>query len=140
LKTKIYRAMPLGKQRDLHPTHLQKNKSGNRDHRGKYNARESRSLCRGVGEMTYTICVEPGRAGQVIAKSSDGHNFATTAPLLDGARYWQSLNAPSNAPIVTVWSSGGPHWSLRSTIGHAAKFTVEANELGKPVFRSYRKA
>jgi hypothetical protein len=87
-----------------------------------------------VVEMNYTIGIKLSPStGQLTAISSDG-------PLLDSARYWQSLNAPSSAPIVTVWSSGGTRWSLRGTIGHAAKLTVEANELGKPVFRSYRKA
>jgi len=40
--------------------------------------------------------------------------------------------------VVTVWSSGSSHWSLRSTVGAAAKFTVEPNTLGRPMFRLYR--
>jgi hypothetical protein len=91
--------------------------------------------------MTYTIAIEPSsKAGQITATSSDGHAFTTTTPLLDGARYWLNLGAEPTATITTVWSSGSSHWSLRGTIGHAAKLTVEANELGKPVFRSYWKA
>ena len=55
--------------------------------------------------MTYTINIAPAHAGMVTATSSDGRSFTTTSPLLDGARYWQQLGAPSSAGIVTVWSS-----------------------------------
>ena len=75
--------------------------------------------------MTHTIDITPAGPGQVTATSSDGPSFTTTSPLLDGARYWQQLGAPSSAGIVTVWSSSPDHWSLRSTIGHAAKLAVE---------------
>jgi hypothetical protein len=45
-------------------------------------------------EATYTIKVEPSRRpGKVIATSSDGDTRTTAMPLLDGARYWQSLGA-----------------------------------------------
>jgi hypothetical protein len=75
--------------------------------------------------MTYTIAVKPGTIpGRFAATSSDGHTFTTSVPLLNGARYWQALGASSTATIVTVWSSGSSHWTLRSTIGYAAKFTV----------------
>jgi hypothetical protein len=92
-------------------------------------------------EMNYTISIEPSsKAGQITAGSSDGNTFTTITPLLEGARYWLNSGADPAASITTVWSSGSTAWSLRSTIGHAVKLTVEANELGKPVFRSYRKA
>jgi hypothetical protein len=91
--------------------------------------------------VNYSMSISPStNAGQVIATSSDNHSFATTTALLDGARYWLNHGAESAATITTVWSSGSSHWSLRSTIGHAAKLGVEANELGGPVFRRYRKA
>jgi hypothetical protein len=48
-------------------------------------------------EATYTIKVEPSQSpGKVTATSSDGHTFTTSMPLLDGARHWQSLGAPSS--------------------------------------------
>jgi hypothetical protein len=76
-------------------------------------------------EATYTIKVEPSQSsGKVTATSSDGNTLSTSMPLLDGARHWQQLGAPSSASIVTVWSSGPGPWSLRSTIGNAAKLTV----------------
>ena len=68
-------------------------------------------------------------------KFSDGH---PRQPLLDGARYWLKTGADPASTITTTWSSGSTDWSLRSTIGHAAKLTVEDNSLGKPVFRRYR--
>ena len=85
---------------------------------------------------SFTISIEPSRSpGKVTAMSSDGHSFTTTMPLLDGARYWQQLGAPSSAAIVTVWSSGpAGHWALRSTIGPAAKLAVSANRSGTPIF------
>jgi hypothetical protein len=85
-----------------------------------------------------TISLQPAIKGQVTANSSDGHSFLTTSPLFDGARYWLNNGANPATYIVTVWSSGSSHWSLRSTVGAAAKLTVEANTLGKPVFRLYR--
>ena len=88
--------------------------------------------------MTYTISIEPSRAGQLTATSTNGHTVTTTTPLLDGARYWLNHGANPDATITTIWSSGSTNWSLRSTIGHAAILTVEDNSLGKPVFRRYR--
>jgi hypothetical protein len=88
--------------------------------------------------MTYTIALKPAAKGQVTATSSDGHRFLTTTPLLDGSRYWLKNGANPDTSVVTVWSSGSSHWSLRSTVGAAAKLTVEPNTLGKPVFRPYR--
>jgi hypothetical protein len=83
----------------------------------------------------FAIAFEPSPTpGKVTATSSDGHSFTTTMPLLDGARYWQQLGAPSSATIVTVWSSGPGHWSLRSTIGYAAKLAVGVNRFGTPIF------
>jgi hypothetical protein len=85
-----------------------------------------------------TIKIAPAIKGQVTATSSDHRNFLTTTPLFDGARYWLEKGVPPDTFIITVWSSGSSHWSLRSTIGAAAKLTVEPNTLGKPVFRLYR--
>jgi hypothetical protein len=85
-----------------------------------------------------TIAIAPAGKGQVTATSSDGHRFLTTTPLLDGSRYWLKNGANPETSVVTVWSSGSSHWSLRSTVGAAAKLTVEPNTLGKPVFRPYR--
>jgi hypothetical protein len=83
--------------------------------------------------MTYTIAVTPSATpGKVTATSSDSHAFTTPMPLLDSARYWQKLGAPSTAKIVTIWSSGPAHWALRSTIGQAAKLTVKGDH-----FRPY---
>src|SRR5262249_29142862 len=48
----------------------------------------------------------------------DGHTFTTSMCILDGARYWQGLVAPSSATIVTVWSSGlepGQHYAHNCT-------------------------
>ena len=86
-----------------------------------------------------TITIAPTGKGQVSATSSDGHTRHTTTPLLDGARYWQELGAPSTATITVVWSSGSSAWSLRSTIGQAAKLTVDSNASGTPVFKRAKK-
>src|SRR5262249_38235056 len=55
--------------------------------------------------------------------------------LLDGARYWREKGISPDTSIITVWSSGSSHWSLRSTIGEAAKLTVKSDKLGKPVLQ-----
>ena len=85
-----------------------------------------------------TISIAPATKGQVTAASTDGQTFPTTTRLLDGARYWLAKGITPDTSIITVWSSGSSHWSLRSTIGGAAKLTVEPNALGKPAFRLYR--
>jgi hypothetical protein len=81
--------------------------------------------------MTYTISIEPSsKAGQITATSSDGHTFTTSTPLLEGARYWLSMGANPADPITPAWSSGSTHWSLRSTVRHAAKLTVDDGDRG----------
>jgi hypothetical protein len=85
-----------------------------------------------------TITIASADKGQVTATSSDGHSFLTTTPLLDGARYWLEKGISPDTSLITLWSSGSSHWSLRSTIGQAAKLAVEPNTLGKTVFRLYR--
>ena len=85
-----------------------------------------------------TISIAPADKGQVRATSSDGHSFLTTTPLLDGARYWLKNGANPDTPVVTVWSSGSSHCSLRSTIGAAAQLTVKSAKLGKPIFQRYQ--
>jgi hypothetical protein len=88
--------------------------------------------------MTYTIAIKPSNTpGNVTAASSNGHTLTTTTPLLDSARYWLNQGADPAATITTVWSSGPGHWSLRSTIGHAAKLTVEDNQRDGPHFRKW---
>jgi hypothetical protein len=72
--------------------------------------------------------------GKLTALSSDGTSRTTAMPLLDGARYWQSLGAASTASTCTVWSGDSGAWALRSTIGHAAKLTVSTNQPGTPIF------
>jgi hypothetical protein len=86
----------------------------------------------------HTVLVAPSSyAGLVTARTSDGGNFRSRQPLLDGARYWVRRSADPAATIITVWSSGNGEWVLRATIGHAAKLTVRDNCRGTPTFRRY---
>jgi hypothetical protein len=85
-----------------------------------------------------TISIAPAIKGQVTATSTDGHNFLTTTPLLDGARYWLGKGVSPDTSIITVWSSGSTHWSLHSTIGQAAKLAVKSDKLGKPIFQRHQ--
>jgi hypothetical protein len=71
-----------------------------------------------------TITLKPAGKGQVTATSSDGHSFLSTIPLCNGARYWLDKGADPATPICTVWSSGNGDWSLKSTVGYAARWTV----------------
>src|SRR5262245_27879602 len=87
-----------------------------------------------------TITIAPADKGQVTATSSNGYRFLTTTPLLDGARYWLERGTSPDPSIITVWSSGSSHWSLRSTIGQAAKLTVKSDKLGKPVFQRHQES
>jgi hypothetical protein len=83
------------------------------------------------------INIAPAIKGQVTATSSDGHNFLTTTPLLDGARYWREKGISPDTSIIIVCSNGSSHWSLHSTIGEAAKLMVKSDKLGKPVFQRH---
>jgi hypothetical protein len=89
--------------------------------------------------MSYPIpSGRPAERGQITATSSVGHSFLSTTPLLDGARYWLEQGRSPDTSIIAVWSSGGNHWSLRSTLGQAAKLTVKSDKPGKPVFQRYQ--
>jgi hypothetical protein len=82
--------------------------------------------------MTYTITVKPSPTpGKVTATSSNGHSLTTTTPLLDSARYWLTNGANPASTITTTWSSGPSHYALRSTISHAASFTVMGDRVQK---------
>jgi hypothetical protein len=70
--------------------------------------------------------IAPAIKGQVTATFSDGHRFVTTTPLLDEARYWLKNGANPDTLVVTVWSSGSSHWSLRSTVGADCKIHSRA--------------
>jgi hypothetical protein len=87
---------------------------------------------------TYTVLVAPSSySGLVTARTSDGGDFRSRQPLLDGARYWIRKSADPAATIVTAWSSGNGDWALRATIGHAARLTVRDNSRGTPTFLQY---
>jgi hypothetical protein len=87
---------------------------------------------------SYTVLVAPSSyAGLVTAKTSDGGNFRSRQPLLDGARYWIRKSADPAATIITAVSSGNGEWVLRATVGHAAKLTVRDNSRGTPIFQGY---
>jgi hypothetical protein len=87
---------------------------------------------------TYTVLIAPSSyAGLVTAWTSDGGNFRSRQPLLDGARYWIRTSADPAATIITAWSSGKGEWVLRATVGHAAKLTVRDNSRGTPIFQGY---
>jgi hypothetical protein len=88
---------------------------------------------------TYTVLVAPSSyAGLVTARTSDGGNFRSRQPLLDGARYWVGKSADPAATIITAWSSGNGEWVLRAILGHAAKLTVRDNCRGTPTFQRYK--
>ena len=87
----------------------------------------------------YTVLVAPSSyAGLVTARTSDGGNFRSRQPLLDGARYWMRTSADPAAIILTAWSSGNGEWVLRATVGPAAKLTVKDNCRGTPTFQEYK--
>ena len=88
--------------------------------------------------QTYTVLVAPsGYGGLVTARTSNGGNFRSRQPLLDGARYWIRTSADPAATIITAWSSGNGEWVLRAILGHAAKLTVRDSCRGTPTFQEY---
>ena len=88
--------------------------------------------------LNYTVLISASsHAGLVNAKTSDGGNFRSRQPLLDGARYWIRKSADPAATIITAWSSGNGEWVLRATLGHAARLTVKDSRRGTPTFLQY---
>jgi hypothetical protein len=86
--------------------------------------------------LTYTVLVAPSNyPGLVTARTSDGGDFRSRQPLLDGAHYWVHRSADPAATILTAWSSGNGEWVLRATVGHPAKLTVRDNCRGTPTFQ-----
>ena len=84
---------------------------------------------------TYTVLVARSSfAGLVTARTSDGGNFRSRQPLLDGGRYWKGTGADPAATITTAWSSDNGEFALRATLGHAARLTVRDNSRGTPTF------
>jgi hypothetical protein len=59
-------------------------------------------------------------------------------PLLDAARVFLAEGADRKARIV-MRREGSDLDGLSASIGRAAKLTVEDNQLGKPIFRRFRK-
>jgi hypothetical protein len=72
-----------------------------------------------------TITIAPTGTGQVTATASDGHARRTTAPLLDGARYWLEKGANPNTPIATVWSSAPPARACLTPRGGGTPFRCD---------------
>src|SRR3954468_3582063 len=88
--------------------------------------------------LNYAVLVAASSyAGLVTARTSDGGNFRSRQPLLDGSRYWMRTGADPAATITTAWSSGNGEWVLRRTIGHAARLTVRDNSRGTSTFLQY---
>jgi hypothetical protein len=88
--------------------------------------------------VTITIDVRPyNRRGQYTA-SLDGRDLCTSPqPFLDAARVLLAEGVEPDTVLVMRWAESGTT-SLRSTVGVAAKLTVEECSDGVPRFRSYR--
>jgi hypothetical protein len=58
-------------------------------------------------------------------------------PFLDGARELLAAGYPATA-IIAMKHAGSHVEALRSTVGAAARLTVETDEQGTPIFRQWR--
>jgi hypothetical protein len=67
----------------------------------------------------------------------DGEEFSARQPFFESAR---KLLAKGVSPKteLTMWRDGEETWSLRSTVGEAAKLTVFEDEERGPEFRIYK--
>jgi hypothetical protein len=85
----------------------------------------------------YNLIVEP-LGHSVFTASLDGTVVVrrTDQPLLDGARVLLAQGAQPDA-VITTRHAGSPHIALRSTIGVAAKWTVQESATVGPRFRKW---
>ena len=87
-----------------------------------------------------TVTPNPGGSGGFAAYLADQLLVGSSRqPFCDSARRLLELGYPADALLV-MRHHGGLIDSLHSTIGTAAKLTVEENRHGSPAFRLYRKA
>jgi hypothetical protein len=69
----------------------------------------------------------------------DGRRLCVSRqPFLDAARILQGAGISSDTRLIARRGASGPD-TLRSTIGAAARLTVEESRYGCPSFRHYRK-
>jgi hypothetical protein len=79
----------------------------------------------------------PARPGYYTARCDGRLLCRSRQPFLDGARELLASGYPANAAIV-MKHAGSHVEALRSTVGAAARLTVEIDEQGRPIFRQWR--
>jgi hypothetical protein len=66
----------------------------------------------------------------------DGEEFSARQPFFEAARKLLAKGVPPETEL-TMWRDGEATWSLKSTVGAAAKLTVREDEKRGPEFRLY---
>jgi|SRR6516162_7613839 len=88
---------------------------------------------------TVTVTVAPitSRPGYYTARADGRLLCRSRQPLLDGARELLAAGYPTETTLVMKHAGSGVE-ALRTTIGSAARLTVETDEQGRPIFRQWR--
>jgi hypothetical protein len=81
------------------------------------------------------VYVEEMQNGRYRAKC-DAIEITARQPFFEMARRLSALDVHPDTEL-TMWRKGDETWSLRSTVGAAAKLTVMEGEKRGPEFRSY---
>jgi len=84
-----------------------------------------------------TIAAISTRAGYYAARCDGRLLCRSRQPLLDGARELLAFGYAADAVIV-MKHAGSEVEAMRSTIGVAARLSVETDEQGRPIFRQWR--
>ena len=84
-----------------------------------------------------TVAPIPTRPGYYTARCDGRLLCRSRQPFLDGARELLAAGYPASTAIV-MRHVGSDVEGLRSTIGAAARLTVETDEQGRPTFRQWR--
>jgi hypothetical protein len=86
----------------------------------------------------YNLTIVPVGHGSFSASLGDDVVLERTSePLLDGARALLKRGAHPGA-VVTTRHAGSPHIAMRSTVGEAARWTVQESATVGPSFRKWK--
>jgi len=88
-------------------------------------------------ETAIHVSISPARGGRYHARVQDRHLCTSRTPFFAAARVLMAEGIDPETPI-TLGHEGSAIVSLRSTIGQAARLTVEESERSGPRFVPYR--
>jgi hypothetical protein len=90
-----------------------------------------------VEEIVYGHPLWDGRTSGRYTANCDGLHIIARQPFLEMARKLVALDVHPDTELE-MWRKGEASWSIRSTVGKAARLTVEEGNKEGPRWRSYK--